>query len=126
MVTKTTQATINELLAGSVGGAAQVIVGQPLDTIKTRAQVAPSASFFLLSSPLRLYSSNLLFSSLVHSLVLLSSGCMTDAILECRGHVRKSPHTHLTLDLRRLRNDVERPNGHPQTDAPERRVLRSV
>ena len=34
--------TINELIAGSVGGAAQVIVGQPLDTIKTRAQTAPS------------------------------------------------------------------------------------
>lgn len=37
-----TQATVNELLAGSVGGAAQVLVGQPLDTIKTRAQIAPS------------------------------------------------------------------------------------
>lgn len=35
--------TINELLSGSVGGAAQVLVGQPLDTIKTRAQVAPSS-----------------------------------------------------------------------------------
>lgn len=34
--------TVNELIAGSAGGAAQVIVGQPLDTIKTRAQVAPS------------------------------------------------------------------------------------
>ncbi|KAK7040912.1 hypothetical protein VNI00_009508 [Paramarasmius palmivorus] len=34
-------ATVNELLAGSVGGAAQVLVGQPLDTIKTRAQIAP-------------------------------------------------------------------------------------
>jgi len=33
--------TVNELLAGSVGGAAQVLVGQPLDTIKTRAQIAP-------------------------------------------------------------------------------------
>ena len=33
--------TVNELIAGSVGGAAQVLVGQPLDTIKTRAQVAP-------------------------------------------------------------------------------------
>jgi hypothetical protein len=32
---------INELSAGGVGGAAQVIVGQPLDTIKTRAQIAP-------------------------------------------------------------------------------------
>ena len=31
-----------ELLAGSVGGAAQVLVGQPLDTVKTRAQIAPS------------------------------------------------------------------------------------
>ncbi|EAU91957.2 mitochondrial ornithine transporter 1 [Coprinopsis cinerea okayama7 len=42
MGTNHTQATINELLAGSVGGAAQVLVGQPLDTIKTRAQIAPS------------------------------------------------------------------------------------
>ena len=32
--------TVNELIAGSVGGAAQVIVGQPLDTIKTRIQNA--------------------------------------------------------------------------------------
>ncbi|TFK64288.1 mitochondrial carrier [Pluteus cervinus] len=35
--------TVNELIAGSVGGAAQVLVGQPLDTIKTRAQIAPSS-----------------------------------------------------------------------------------
>ena len=34
--------TVNELAAGSIGGAAQVLVGQPLDTIKTRAQIAPS------------------------------------------------------------------------------------
>ena len=40
-----TLATINELIAGSVGGAAQVLVGQPLDTVKTRAQIAPSAYF---------------------------------------------------------------------------------
>lgn len=33
-----------DLAAGSVGGAAQVIIGQPLDTIKTRAQIAPSES----------------------------------------------------------------------------------
>ena len=39
--------TINELLAGSVGGAAQVLVGQPLDTIKTRAQIAPSQSYLI-------------------------------------------------------------------------------
>ncbi|KAF8627765.1 hypothetical protein AX17_006130 [Amanita inopinata Kibby_2008] len=37
--------TINELIAGSVGGAAQVLVGQPLDTIKTRAQIAPKGMF---------------------------------------------------------------------------------
>ncbi|PCH36664.1 mitochondrial carrier [Wolfiporia cocos MD-104 SS10] len=37
--------TVNELTAGSLGGAAQVIVGQPLDTIKTRAQVAPKGMF---------------------------------------------------------------------------------
>ncbi|EMD33104.1 hypothetical protein CERSUDRAFT_118160 [Gelatoporia subvermispora B] len=37
--------TINELLAGSVGGAAQVLVGQPLDTVKTRAQIAPKGMF---------------------------------------------------------------------------------
>ncbi|PVF96614.1 mitochondrial carrier [Serendipita vermifera] len=35
----------NELLAGSVGGAAQVLVGQPLDTIKTRAQIASEGMF---------------------------------------------------------------------------------
>ncbi|QRW12698.1 mitochondrial carrier protein [Ceratobasidium sp. AG-Ba] len=34
-----------DLIAGSVGGAAQVIVGQPLDTIKTRAQIAPKGMF---------------------------------------------------------------------------------
>ncbi|QRV98108.1 mitochondrial carrier protein [Ceratobasidium sp. AG-Ba] len=34
-----------DLTAGSVGGAAQVIVGQPLDTIKTRAQIAPKGMF---------------------------------------------------------------------------------
>ena len=34
--------TVNELIAGSFGGAAQVLVGQPLDTVKTRAQIAPS------------------------------------------------------------------------------------
>lgn len=44
------KSTINELLAGSVGGAAQVIVGQPLDTVKTRAQTAPSSSMFARSS----------------------------------------------------------------------------
>ncbi|KAF9650953.1 mitochondrial carrier [Thelephora ganbajun] len=37
--------TVNELIAGSVGGAAQVLVGQPLDTIKTRAQIAPRDMF---------------------------------------------------------------------------------
>ena len=37
------KSTINELIAGSVGGAAQVIVGHPLDTVKTRAQIAPSS-----------------------------------------------------------------------------------
>ncbi|KAH0826115.1 hypothetical protein J3R83DRAFT_11626 [Lanmaoa asiatica] len=45
--------TINDLIAGSFGGAAQVLVGQPLDTIKTRAQTAPSASTSL--SPLRYF-----------------------------------------------------------------------
>ncbi|KAI0046466.1 mitochondrial carrier [Auriscalpium vulgare] len=37
--------TVNELIAGSFGGAAQVIVGQPLDTIKTRTQTAPRGMF---------------------------------------------------------------------------------
>ncbi|KAK2462288.1 hypothetical protein APHAL10511_005594 [Amanita phalloides] len=37
--------TVNELIAGSAGGAAQVLVGQPLDTIKTRAQIAPNGMF---------------------------------------------------------------------------------
>ena len=34
---------VNDLVAGSIAGAAQVLVGQPLDTIKTRAQTAPSS-----------------------------------------------------------------------------------
>ncbi|KAJ7464035.1 hypothetical protein FB451DRAFT_1403414 [Mycena latifolia] len=38
-------ATVNELLAGSVGDAAQVLFGQPLDTVKTRAQIAPKDMF---------------------------------------------------------------------------------
>ncbi|KAH9933147.1 mitochondrial carrier [Epithele typhae] len=37
--------TVNELIAGSVAGAAQVVVGQPLDTVKVRAQTAPSGMF---------------------------------------------------------------------------------
>jgi len=37
--------TVNDLVAGSVAGAAQVLVGQPLDTIKTRAQIAPKGMF---------------------------------------------------------------------------------
>ena len=41
-----TPSTLNELIAGSFGGAAQVIVGQPLDTIKTRSQIAPRTSRF--------------------------------------------------------------------------------
>ena len=40
---QSTLQTANELIAGSFGGAAQVLVGQPLDTIKTRAQIAPSS-----------------------------------------------------------------------------------
>ena len=40
---QSTLETVNELIAGSFGGAAQVLVGQPLDTIKTRAQIAPSS-----------------------------------------------------------------------------------
>jgi hypothetical protein len=44
---QSTLETVNELIAGSFGGAAQVLVGQPLDTIKTRSQIAPSSvSFF--------------------------------------------------------------------------------
>ncbi|KAJ4489176.1 mitochondrial carrier domain-containing protein [Lentinula lateritia] len=46
MATKSNgQATLNELIAGSVGGAAQVLVGHPLDTVKTRAQIAPKGMF---------------------------------------------------------------------------------
>lgn len=40
---QSTLETVNELIAGSFGGAAQVLVGQPLDTVKTRAQIAPSS-----------------------------------------------------------------------------------
>ncbi|KAF8832763.1 hypothetical protein HHX47_DHR1001554 [Lentinula edodes] len=46
MATKSSwKATLNELIAGSVGGAAQVLVGHPLDTVKTRAQIAPKGMF---------------------------------------------------------------------------------
>ncbi|ORX38983.1 mitochondrial carrier domain-containing protein [Kockovaella imperatae] len=34
-----------ELVSGSVGGALQVLVGQPLDTLKTRAQTAPKGKY---------------------------------------------------------------------------------
>lgn len=34
-----------ELVSGSVGGAMQVLVGQPLDTLKTRAQTAPKGKY---------------------------------------------------------------------------------
>ncbi|KAG9027079.1 hypothetical protein FRB95_008155 [Tulasnella sp. JGI-2019a] len=34
-----------DLIAGSVAGAAQILVGQPLDTVKTRAQIAPKGMF---------------------------------------------------------------------------------
>ncbi|WRT68821.1 uncharacterized protein IL334_005801 [Kwoniella shivajii] len=34
-----------ELISGSIGGASQVLVGQPLDTLKTRAQTAPKGQF---------------------------------------------------------------------------------
>jgi len=34
-----------DLIAGSVAGAAQIIVGQPLDTVKTRAQISPKGMF---------------------------------------------------------------------------------
>jgi hypothetical protein len=40
---QSTLETTNELVAGSFGGAAQVLVGQPLDTFKTRARIAPSS-----------------------------------------------------------------------------------
>lgn len=39
------QSTTAALIAGSFGGAAQVLVGQPLDTIKTRAQTAKPGLF---------------------------------------------------------------------------------
>ncbi|KAG8889322.1 hypothetical protein FRB98_004939 [Tulasnella sp. 332] len=34
-----------DLIAGSIAGAAQILVGQPLDTVKTRAQIAPKGMF---------------------------------------------------------------------------------
>lgn len=36
---------ITDLVAGSLAGAAQVIIGQPLDTVKVRSQIAPSGAF---------------------------------------------------------------------------------
>jgi len=40
-----TPSTPLTLISGSFGGLAQVLVGQPLDTIKTRAQTAPAGAF---------------------------------------------------------------------------------
>ncbi|ORY90170.1 mitochondrial carrier domain-containing protein [Leucosporidium creatinivorum] len=37
--------TLSSLIAGSFGGMAQVLSGQPLDTIKTRAQTSPAGQF---------------------------------------------------------------------------------
>ena len=37
--------TTASLISGSMGGMAQVLVGQPLDTIKTRAQTAARGQF---------------------------------------------------------------------------------
>ncbi|KAF8873939.1 mitochondrial carrier [Infundibulicybe gibba] len=88
--------TINELLAGSVGGAAQVLVGQPLDTIKTRAQIAPRP-MDILSQTLRkegffaLYkgmASPLLGIAGVNSLLFASYGISRRII---------SPYPHLSL-----------------------------
>lgn len=36
---------ITDLVAGSLAGAAQVIIGQPLDTVKVRSQIAPPGAF---------------------------------------------------------------------------------
>lgn len=44
-MSKQYMSTVNDLIAGSAGGAAQVLVGQPLDTIKTRAQIASEGMF---------------------------------------------------------------------------------
>jgi len=35
----------SDLVAGSAAGAAQVFVGQPLDTIRVRAQLSPKGMF---------------------------------------------------------------------------------
>jgi hypothetical protein len=59
------QKGINDTLAGSAAGIAQVLTSQPLDTIKTRAQIAPSASYSF------------------------SSKAATDRAYMCRGHVRE-------------------------------------
>jgi hypothetical protein len=53
---QSTLETANELIAGSFGGAAQVLVGQPLDTVKTRAQIAPSSVPSV--TPISMYQTN--------------------------------------------------------------------
>ncbi|KAL7010314.1 hypothetical protein EMMF5_000335 [Cystobasidiomycetes sp. EMM_F5] len=40
-----TPSTVASLISGSVGGAAQVIIGQPLDTLKVRAQLAKPGQY---------------------------------------------------------------------------------
>jgi hypothetical protein len=98
-------ATVNELLAGSAAGAAQVLVGQPFDTVKTRAQIAPSS-----------FSSYLTFATRV----------LTSWDLACRGNVCEPVIHHDALPSLDPPMNKERADRYPDTDDAQGGLLRVV
>lgn len=103
MSSHSTQATINELIAGSFGGAAQVLVGQPLDTIKTRAQIAPSQL----------------------ALSLRESTTLKCSIFGHRGHVRESTPS-MVIVLLDINHPQERAHGYFVPNITQRGFLRFI
>lgn len=104
---RSTQATINELIAGSAGGAAQVLVGQPLDTIKTRAQIASSE-----------------YDLLVPGMIITDSG----TVWLHRGHVcEPTPASYVAfLLLVLIRSGLERSDGYSCANAAEGGFFRFI
>ena len=102
---QSTQVTINEFAAGSFGGAAQVLVGQPLDTIKTRAQIAPST-----------------YTSLHEMLKPVDLYCRRRDVCKCSCPLLPSGTSHLYVCVPCL----EWPNGYFEADGQKRGVLCSI
>ena len=90
----------NELIAGSFGGAAQVLVGQPLDTVKTRAQIAPS-------TPLLTHTS------------MCQTNRLTPFIPYNRGHVCQF-HSCFYASISSEPRLAERAHGHSDADGKKR------